>query len=220
MRYVRVLWIVGGLAAAVALIVLVRPGRVSAERRIASWANSEARRRMELTSVVPAAREESARGIHMKKATFGAGCFWGVEATFRRVPGVIDAAVGYAGGQTENPTYKEVCTDRTGHAEVVQVEYDPAKVSYAQLLDVFWSAHDPTQVNRQGPDYGTQYRTVIFYHDDEQKAEAEASKQYLDASGRFSRPIATQIVPAATFFRAEDYHQRYLEKRGLENCHL
>jgi peptide-methionine (S)-S-oxide reductase len=220
MRSVRVLWIVGGLAAAVALIVLVRPGRVSAERRVPTWANSEARRQMELTSVVPAAKEESARGRAMKKATFGAGCFWGVEAAFRRVPGVIDAAVGYAGGYTENPTYKEVCTDRTGHAEVVQVEYDPAKVSYAQLLDVFWSAHDPTQVNRQGPDYGTQYRTVIFYHDDEQKAEAEASKQYLDASGRFSRPIATQIVPAAPFYRAEDYHQRYLEKRGLENCHL
>jgi peptide-methionine (S)-S-oxide reductase len=133
---------------------------------------------------------------------------------------VIDAAVGYAGGYTENPTYKEGCTDRTGHAEVVQVEYDPAKVSYAQLLDVFWSAHDPTQVNRQGPDRGSQYRTVIFYHDDEQKAEAGASKQYLDASGRFSRPIATQIVPAGPFYRAEDYHQRYLEKRGLEDCHL
>ena len=209
----------GGLAVAVALIVLGRPGRVSADRRVPSWSNSEARRRMESTAVVPAAKEESAKGKPMKKATFGAGCFWGVEATFRRVPGVIDAAVGYAGGHTENPTYKEVCTDRTGHAEVVQVEYDPAKVSYAQLLDVFWSAHDPTQVNRQGPDYGTQYRTVIFYHDDEQKAEAEASKQYLDASGRFSRPIATQIVPAAPFYRAEDYHQRYLEKRGLENCH-
>lgn len=156
----------------------------------------------------------------MKKATFGAGCFWGVEATFRRVPGVIDTAVGYAGGHTEGPTYKEVCTDRTGHAEVVEVEYDPAKVSYDQLLDVFWKSHDPTQVNRQGPDFGTQYRTVIFYHDDEQKAEAEASKQKLDASGRLSRPIATQIVPAGPFYRAEDYHQRYLEKRGLENCHL
>jgi peptide-methionine (S)-S-oxide reductase len=156
----------------------------------------------------------------MKKATFGAGCFWGVEETFRRVPGVIDTAVGYAGGHTENPTYKEVCTDRTGHAEVVQVEYDPSKVSYAQLLDVFWSAHDPTQVDRQGPDFGTQYRTVIFYHDDEQRAEAEDSKRRLDASSRFRRPIATQIVPAAPFYRAEEYHQRYLEKRGLENCHL
>src|SRR5579875_2719304 len=129
----------------------------------------------------------------MNKATFGAGCFWGVEAAFRRVPGVIDTAVGYAGGHTINPTYKEVCTDRTGHAEVVQVEYDPSKVSYDQLLDVIWSSHDPTQVNRQGPDFGTQYRTAIFYHDDEQKAAAEASKQKLEASGRFPRPIATQI---------------------------
>jgi peptide-methionine (S)-S-oxide reductase len=220
MRFVRVLWIVGGLAAAVALIVFVRPVRVSADRHVAVWSKSEVRQRMISAAVVPAAKEESARGKLMKKATFGAGCFWGVEATFRRIPGVIDASVGYAGGLTENPTYKEVCTDRTGHAEVVQVEYDPAKVSYAELLDVFWTSHDPTQVNRQGPDHGTQYRTVIFYHDDEQKAEAEASKQYLDASGRFSRPIATQIVPAGPFYRAEDYHQRYLEKRGLEDCHL
>jgi len=156
----------------------------------------------------------------MKKATFGAGCFWGVETTFRRVPGVVDAAVGYAGGHTEDPTYKEVCTDRTGHAEVVEVDYDPDKVSYGQLLDVFWSSHDPTQVNRQGPDFGTQYRSVIFYHDEEQKAEAEASKERLDASGRFHRPIATQIVPAARFYRAEEYHQRYLEKQGMESCHI
>jgi peptide-methionine (S)-S-oxide reductase len=156
----------------------------------------------------------------MKKATFGAGCFWGVEETFRRVPGVIDTAVGYAGGHTENPTYKDVCTDTTGHAEVVQVDYDPEKVSYGQLLDIFWSAHDPTQLNRQGPDHGTQYRTVIFYHDDEQKAEAVESKQRLDASGRFRRPIATQIVPVAPFYRAEDYHQRYIEKRGGGHCHL
>jgi peptide-methionine (S)-S-oxide reductase len=156
----------------------------------------------------------------MNKATFGAGCFWGVEAEFRRVPGVIDAAVGYSGGHTVNPTYKEVCTDRTGHAEVVEVEYDPSKVSYGQLLDVFWSAHDPTQLNRQGPDFGTQYRSVIFYHDEEQKAEAEASKARLDAGGHFRRPIATQIVPAAPFYRAEEYHQRYLEKRGQASCHL
>jgi peptide-methionine (S)-S-oxide reductase len=160
------------------------------------------------------------RANPMKTATFGAGCFWGVEATFRRIPGVIDAAVGYEGGHTENPTYKDVCTDQTGHAEVVQVEYDPTRVSYIQLLDVFWSAHDPTQVNRQGPDYGTQYRTVIFYHDDEQRAEAEDSKKRFDASGRFPRPIATQIVPAGPFYRAEEYHQRYLEKRGVDHCHL
>jgi peptide-methionine (S)-S-oxide reductase len=156
----------------------------------------------------------------MKKATFGAGCFWGVEAEFRQVPGVIDAAVGYAGGHTVNPTYKEVCTDRTGHAEVVEVDYDPSKVTYGQLLDVFWSSHDPTQLNRQGPDFGTQYRSVIFYHDEEQKAEAEASKERLDASGHFRRPIVTQIVPAMPFYRAEEYHQRYLERRGQASCHL
>ncbi len=156
----------------------------------------------------------------MKKATFGAGCFWGVEAEFRRVPGVIDAAVGYAGGHTVNPTYKEVCTDRTGHAEVVEVEYEPSQVSYGQLLDVFWSSHDPTQLNRQGPDFGSQYRSVIFFHDEDQKAEAEASKQRLDASGHFRRPIVTQIVPAVPFYRGEEYHQRYLEKRGQASCHL
>jgi peptide-methionine (S)-S-oxide reductase len=203
-----------------AMIGLSRPARLSADRRAPSWSKSEARQRMVGASVIPPATENSARAKPMKKATFGAGCFWGVEATFRRVPGVVDAAVGYAGGHTESPTYKEVCTDRTGHAEVVQVEYDPSRVSYAQLLDVFWSSHDPTQVNRQGPDFGTQYRTVIFYHDDEQKAEAEASKKWLDESGRFPRPIATQIVPAGPFYRAEEYHQRYLEKRGLENCHI
>ncbi len=172
------------------------------------------------SSLPTIAKEPQTKDKVMKKATFGAGCFWGVEATFRKIPGVIDTAVGYAGGHTENPTYKDVCTDQTGHAEVVQVEYDPSKVTYTQLLDIFWKSHDPTQVNRQGPDYGTQYRTVIFYHDDEQKAEAEAAKQKLDASGKLSRPVATQIVPAGPFYRAEDYHQRYLEKRGLENCHI
>jgi len=156
----------------------------------------------------------------MEKATFGAGCFWGVEAAFRQVPGVIDTAVGYSGGTMENPTYRDVCTDKTGHAEVVQVRYDPAKVSYDQLLDVFWKAHDPTQVNRQGPDYGTQYRTAIFFHTPEQEAAAKASKQRLEKSGKFSRPIATEITPAGTFYKAEDYHQRYLEKRGLAQCHI
>ena len=156
----------------------------------------------------------------MEKATYGAGCFWGVEAAFRQVPGVIDTAVGYSGGTMENPTYRDVCTDKTGHAEVVQVRYDPAKVSYDQLLDVFWKAHDPTQVNRQGPDYGTQYRTAIFFHTPEQEAAAKASKQRLEKSGKFSRPIATEITPAGTFYKAEDYHQRYLEKRGLAQCHI
>ena len=149
---------------------------------------------------------------------FGAGCFWGVEATFRKVKGVTNATVGYAGGKTENPTYEDVCTDETGHAEVVQVEYDPAQASYEQLLDVFWSNHDPTTLNRQGPDVGTQYRSVIFYYSPEQQAAAEASKKELNESGRFRRPIVTQIEPAPPFYRAEEYHQRYLEKRGLAHC--
>ncbi len=155
-----------------------------------------------------------------EKATFGAGCFWGVEAAFRQVPGVIDAAVGYAGGHLPNPTYRDVCTDETGHAEVVQVEYDPAQVSYDALLNVFWENHDPTTVNRQGPDVGTQYRSVIFYHSPEQEAAARASKEKMDRSGAFRRPIVTQIEPAPEFYRAEDYHQRYLEKRGLAHCHI
>jgi peptide-methionine (S)-S-oxide reductase len=153
----------------------------------------------------------------MKQATFGAGCFWGVEASFRRVPGVIDTAVGYAGGHVENPSYEDVCTDRTGHAEVVQVTFDPAKVSYEQLLEVFWMSHDPTQLNRQGPDLGSQYRSVIFYHDNEQKAEAEESKARFESLDLFRRPIVTQIVPAAPLYRAEEYHQRYLQKSGAES---
>lgn len=155
-----------------------------------------------------------------EKATFGAGCFWGVEATFRQVPGVVDAAVGYAGGTKESPTYEDVCSDETGHAEVVEVEFDPAKVDYRKLLDVFWTNHDPTTLNRQGPDVGTQYRSVVFYHSPEQKAAAEESKAELERSGRFKRPIVTQIEPAPTFWRAEDYHQRYLEKRGIAHCHI
>jgi len=153
-------------------------------------------------------------------ATFGAGCFWGVEETFRKVPGVTSTAVGYMGGTLANPTYEDVCTDRTGHAEAVQVEYDPARVTYDQLLDVFWANHDPTTRNRQGPDEGTQYRSVIFCHTPEQKAAAEASRDRLQKSGRFRRPIVTEIAPAATFHRAEEYHQRYLEKRGQSSCHL
>jgi len=152
--------------------------------------------------------------------TFGAGCFWGIEAAFRRVPGVIDTAVGYSGGHMRNPTYEDVCTDETGHAEAVQVTFDPAKVSYEQLLDVFWGIHDPTQVNRQGPDFGAQYRTAIFFHSPEQEAAAKKSKATLEASGKFRRPIATEITPAAPFYRAEEYHQRYLEKRGAASCHF
>ncbi|HZU42799.1 MAG TPA: peptide-methionine (S)-S-oxide reductase MsrA [Terriglobales bacterium] len=156
----------------------------------------------------------------MEKATFGAGCFWGVEVAFRQIPGVVDAVVGYSGGTMENPTYRDVCTDRTGHAEVVQVTYDPAKVSYDQLLDAFWKLHDPTQVNRQGPDVGKQYRSAIFFHTPEQEAAAKASKEKLAKSGKFSRPIATEITGAGKFFPAEDYHQRYLEKRGIASCHI
>jgi len=153
-------------------------------------------------------------------ATFGAGCFWGIEAAFRRVPGVLDAAVGYSGGHTQNPNYQEVCTDTTGHAEVVQVTFDPEKVSYDQLLNVYWTIHDPTQVNRQGPDYGAQYRTAIFFHSPEQEAAAKKSKQALEAGGKLRRPVATEITPAGPFWRAEEYHQRYLEKRGAASCHI
>jgi peptide-methionine (S)-S-oxide reductase len=154
------------------------------------------------------------------KATFGAGCFWSVEVTFRNAEGVTDAVVGYMGGEVDNPTYEQVCTDRTGHAEVVQVSFDPEKISYEDLLEVFWESHDPTQLNRQGPDVGTQYRSAIFYHDESQRRAAEASRNMLDASGRFPRPIATTLEPAAPFWRAEDYHQRYLEKRGLASCRI
>ncbi|MFB3921112.1 MAG: peptide-methionine (S)-S-oxide reductase MsrA [Terriglobia bacterium] len=156
----------------------------------------------------------------MEKATFGAGCFWGVEAIFRQIPGVTATAVGYMGGTLNDPTYKDVCTDRTGHAEVVQVEYDPSKVSYEELLRVFWANHDPTQLNRQGPDVGTQYRTVIFFHNPEQEVAAKASKEKLQASGAYKRSIVTAIEPAAEFWRAEEYHQQYLEKRGLASCHI
>ena len=156
----------------------------------------------------------------MAIATFGAGCFWGVEAEFRRVKGVKATAVGYSGGNLKNPTYRDVCSDTTGHAEVVQVEYDPDAVSYDDLLNVFWENHDPTTLNRQGPDVGTQYRSAVFFHTPEQEAAARASKERLEKSGRFRRPIVTQIEPAAEFWRAEDYHQQYLEKRGLASCHI
>ena len=154
----------------------------------------------------------------MEKATFGAGCFWGVEAAFQEVEGVVSTAVGYSGGSLRNPTYQDVCSGRTGHAEVVQVEYDPARVSYDRLLDVFWENHDPTTLNRQGPDIGEQYRSAIFFHTPEQEAAAKASKARLEGSGRYRRPIVTEITPASEFWRGEDYHQRYLEKRGLAHC--
>ncbi|CVK34152.1 peptide-methionine (S)-S-oxide reductase MsrA [Methanoculleus bourgensis] len=155
-----------------------------------------------------------------EKATFGAGCFWGVEEAFRHLPGVVDTAVGFMGGTLANPTYEDVCTGRTGHAEVVEVTYDPAQVSYRDLLDLFWSIHDPTTPNRQGPDVGTQYRSVIFYHTPEQEAAARASKQEVERTGRFRRPIVTFIEPAGTFWRAEEYHQQYLAKRGGGHCRI
>jgi peptide-methionine (S)-S-oxide reductase len=153
-------------------------------------------------------------------ATFGAGCFWGVEAAFRQVKGVKATAVGYLGGTLEHPTYEDVCYRDTGHAEVVQVEFDPAQVSYEDLLLVFWTSHDPTTLNRQGPDIGEQYRSAIFFHSPEQQAAAIASKEQMEAAGRFRRPIVTEITLASAFYVAEEYHQQYLEKRGLASCHI
>jgi peptide-methionine (S)-S-oxide reductase len=153
-----------------------------------------------------------------KKATFGAGCFWGVEAAFRQIDGVTKTEVGYEGGTLENPTYQDVCSHTTGHAEVVEVTYDPERVSYERLLDAFWAKHNPTQRNRQGWDIGDQYRSVVFFHDEEQRAAAERSKAELDTSGRYRKPVVTQIEAAQTFYAAEDYHQQYLEKRGRSSC--
>jgi peptide-methionine (S)-S-oxide reductase len=155
----------------------------------------------------------------MAKATFAAGCFWGVEDAFRQVKGVTSTAVGYIGGHTQNPTYKEVCTNSTGHAEAVEVEFDPKQVSYKELLAAFFQSHDPTQLNRQGPDYGTQYRSAIFFHDATQEAEAREAVAALGKSGIFKRPIVTQIVAAPEFYRAEEYHQKYFEKQGIRACH-
>lgn len=156
----------------------------------------------------------------MAKATFAAGCFWGVEETFRNIPGVISTKVGYTGGTSKNPTYKEVCTGRTGHAEAIDIDFDPDKVSYLQLLSVFFQNHNPTTLNRQGPDVGTQYRSAIFYHGPEQETEAKDAIAELEKERVFPKPIVTQVVPAAEFFPAEEYHQKYLEKQGLRSCHL
>ena len=164
----------------------------------------------------PANKSDGSRT--MEKATFGAGCFWGVEETFRKLPGVAETAVGYMGGKVDNPTYEQVCTDRTGHAEVVQVVFDPAVTSYEKLLETFWSVHNPTTLNRQGPDIGTQYRSVIFTHTPQQAVAAQASKAAAGASGRWNRPIVTLIEPAGEFWRAEEYHQKYLMKRGADSC--
>lgn len=153
-----------------------------------------------------------------EKATFGAGCFWGVEVEFRNVPGVVDAAVGYEGGTVPNPTYEQVCRKGTGHAEVVEVEFDPAEVSYEELLDTFFQLHDPTQLNRQGPDVGDQYRSVVFTHSAEQEQAARAARER--AQERFDRPVVTAIEPASDFWRAEEYHQQYLVKRGVASCRI
>jgi peptide-methionine (S)-S-oxide reductase len=155
-----------------------------------------------------------------EKATFGAGCFWGVEASFRELKGVTATAVGYAGGALDSPSYQDVCTGHTGHAEVVEVEFDPSEISYERVLDVFWQSHDPTTLNRQGPDIGTQYRSAIFVHTPEQQTAAQQSKDALEQSGRFPRPIVTEVTPASTFYRAEEYHQHYLEKCGLAHCRI
>ena len=158
--------------------------------------------------------------VKTETATFAAGCFWGVESAFRQVTGVVDTQVGYTGGKTEKPTYKEVCTDTTGHAEAIEIAFDPDKVSYRTLVELFFKMHDPTQVNRQGPDVGTQYRSAIFYHSPEQKVAAEAAKAAVEKSGKYKKPIVTQILPAGTFYRAEEYHQRYFEKNGGPACHI
>jgi peptide-methionine (S)-S-oxide reductase len=172
------------------------------------------------TTTQPSGAAGTASSTAPARALFAAGCFWGVEAAFRQVPGVIDTAVGYSGGTTHDPTYHDVCTGTTGHAETVEVLFDPAAVSYDRLLDVFWDNHDPTQLNRQGPDWGTQYRSAIFYLDPAQEATARAAKAKLEASGRYRRPVVTEITAAGPFCRAEDYHQQYLEKRGLASCAL
>jgi peptide-methionine (S)-S-oxide reductase len=156
----------------------------------------------------------------MAKATFAAGCFWGVEDAFRQVKGVTSTTVGYTGGHTKNPTYKEVCTNQTGHAEAVEVEFNPSEVSYRELLAVFFQSHDPTTLNRQGPDIGTQYRSAIFFHGAEQEAAAREAKSALEKAGVFKRPIVTEIIPAPDFYRAEEYHQQYFEKHGMRSCHL
>ena len=156
----------------------------------------------------------------LETATFAAGCFWGVEAAFRQLEGVVSTRVGYTGGRTERPTYEEVCTGRTGHAEAVEVTYDPSRIGYDALLTVFWENHDPTTPNRQGPDVGEQYRSAIFFHSPEQETAARASQAKLEAARRYRRPIVTQLAPAAPFYPAEDYHQQYLQKRGLASCHL
>ncbi len=169
---------------------------------------------------LPTLTAEERATMNLQQAMFGAGCFWGVEEIFRKVPGVVDVAVGYAGGTTEGPTYQTVCSGRTGHAEVVYVEYDADRVTYEQLLDIFFNNHNPTTLNRQGPDVGSQYRSVVLYYDEVQRVKAVSAKEQLEQSKKFLKPIVTTLEPADKFYRAEEYHQRYLEKNGLGNCHI
>lgn len=207
----RTIWIIISIVAVAVAVVTFRLGAADTKSQAKSDTADAA------ADTAPKGQQET---NNMAKATFGAGCFWGVEAAFRQIEGVKATAVGYAGGHTENPTYREVCSDKTGHAEVVEVEYDPTQIAYEQLLKVFWESHDPTQRNRQGPDIGSQYRSVIFFHTPEQEATAFQSKEELEKSGRYNRPIATSIEPAQPFWKAEDYHQQYLEKRGLSTCKI
>lgn len=194
----------GALAAGVLVVAMLNNRAPSAAAKLA-------------THVDP----KQVQAMHLKQATFGAGCFWGVEAAFRKVPGVVATEVGYAGGHTKDPTYEDVCSHTSGHAEVVRVTYDPAKVSYPELLDAFWTCHNPTTLNRQGPDVGSNYRSAIFFHDAEQEKLARESMKEVEASGVFKKPIVTEIAPAGPFYAAEDYHQQYFEKHGLlESCHI
>jgi len=172
------------------------------------------------SATIESAAPKGNQKMATKTATFGGGCFWGVEEAFRTTKGVVSTDVGYAGGTMASPTYRDVCGGRTGHAEVVRVHYDPAAISYDALLELFWIVHDPTQVDRQGPDVGEQYRSVVFFHDAEQEAAARASMKRLGESGKFNRPIATRIEAAGPFYRAEEYHQQYLAKRGESSCHI
>jgi peptide-methionine (S)-S-oxide reductase len=185
---------------------------------LALWGAGGYARRKEASQMKRASQAGSGEPAKIEKATFAAGCFWGVEAAFRRVEGVVATRVGYTGGHFDNPTYEEVCAGRTGHAEAVEVTYDTSLVSYEDLLKVFWGCHDPTTLNRQGPDVGYQYRSAIFCYSPDQKAAAEASKAQLDGEGRHKRPIVTQVVPASAFYQAEEYHQQYLQKRGRASC--
>ena len=204
---------IAAIALAVALVaILVREYSTNREVKGMTHFDSAKGLASTLGKLSDSGREE--------KATFAAGCFWGVEAAFRQVEGVLSTSAGYTGGATKNPNYHDVCSDKTGHAESVEVIFDPAKVSYDQLLDVFWSIHDPTLRNRQGPDFGSQYRSAIFFHTPEQEAAAKASKERLERSGQFHKPIVTEITRASDFYRAEEYHQRYLEKNGTVSCHV